>query len=167
MFASFERKHWLLEAMALLSFIAMLVFFMLNWQSIGDTTPTHFGFNGTIDAWANKEVVLTIPVLALAVFLAMTAIEMMPKFWQIPQADEGKESAGYASRTLTLLILLKLIMVLVFFAVLFWIIAGADLPPWFMALIFAILAGGMIVAVISLHNYRRQVPEKAVCDEDR
>lgn len=156
MFSHFERKHFVLEGVSLAALLAMFIFFAISWRGIGEMVPLYFSQATEIDNWGSQIAIMTLPVLALAMYLAMSFIELYPKFWNIP-AQEQVAGQKLLSRSLSMLIVLKLVMVLVFFIIFYWTLHGANMPIVFIWVMFALLLAGIIIPTISISNYRRNV----------
>lgn len=65
--------------LGMLLFTALLL--VVRWGTIPDKIPTHYGMSGAADAWGGKASLLTTPILAAVLFVALTALERFPQLW--------------------------------------------------------------------------------------
>jgi len=151
-------KHSIYDAAihgcCLLMLAGVTVFLAAAWKSIPAVVPMHHNFAGEADGWGPKSELLSLPVLAWAMYLLISALERFPNIWNtgIRITEENKERAY---RTLKNLIAsVKLIVVGVFVFLTVETALTFDLPAWFLPAALGILSGDIAYWIWKLVRFR-------------
>jgi uncharacterized membrane protein len=75
---------WSFEAISLFSLIATLSMAAGSWSHLPATIPTHFGMSGAPNAFGSRQSIWLVPVLAVFIYLMLTASARFPKFVNLP-----------------------------------------------------------------------------------
>jgi uncharacterized membrane protein len=65
-----------LELIPLLLLVFIIYFTAINFTSLPDSIPTHFGFLGEADGWGSKNEILIYPGMAVFIYLLFTIITL-------------------------------------------------------------------------------------------
>lgn len=87
-----ERVANFIGIMALAAMVTMIV---LQWNSLPETIPAHFGANGEVDRWGTKWELLLLPVIAIVLFLFMHYIEARPHTHNYPARLNDTNRAAF------------------------------------------------------------------------
>lgn len=68
----------LLNAITLLIFFAMLLFLLIQFDTLPDQVPSHYNGMGEVDGWGGKEQLFLLPIIAVVLWLGMTVLERYP-----------------------------------------------------------------------------------------
>lgn len=63
---------------------AMFMILILKWNSLPETVPTHFTFDGTADGFGNKSALIIEPIIAAALFALISVAQRFPQIWNFP-----------------------------------------------------------------------------------
>jgi len=74
----------ILEAIAAISLIYMIAQLITEYPNLEDQVPTHYGLDGTPDAWGQKSSMLILPVIAIILFTGMTFLNRFPYIFNYP-----------------------------------------------------------------------------------
>ena len=92
----------LLDIVALISFLAAILFVLLSWGNIPAEVPAHFNSSGTVDRWGSKYEILILPIIGLFLFVLMSLIEKAPHMHNYPSRinESNVEQFYFHSRKL-------------------------------------------------------------------
>ena len=106
---------WLMEGIAIVSFLSFMGFILYSWPHLPETLPTHFDAAGNPDAWGSKVSILFMPAVGIFIYILLTLINLIPhKFNYLHAITPANAMAQYRMAT-RLIRYLKIILVLLFF----------------------------------------------------
>jgi uncharacterized membrane protein len=70
--AVLDALRWPLEMLSLLGLAALLGLVAVNWSTLPDELPMHFGINGKPDRYGSRWQLLILPVVGIATFAGMS-----------------------------------------------------------------------------------------------
>lgn len=144
-----------LEALAALLLVAFVVLVAADWRGLPERVPMHFGFSGEADAWGGRGLVLFLPLLTAAIYVALTLLARYPHVFNYPWPITERNAEEQYRLAVRLLRVVKGVIVLIFLAIYLSIrqtAAGAatGMPPWLLPLmllaIFGTLGGYLLAA---------------------
>ena len=68
----------LLEIVSIAGIIYIVYILLQNWGSIPDKIPSHFGPDGSPDAYSGKSSILMLPVVGFVIYLVLTILNRYP-----------------------------------------------------------------------------------------
>lgn len=68
----------LLEVIGWCALVAMWALILLTYEKLPEIIPTHYNSNGIIDGYGNKSSIWILPIVASALFIGMTFLNMFP-----------------------------------------------------------------------------------------
>lgn len=115
-----------------------------NYYSLPDTIPVHFNAAGEVDRMGGKTSILILPVVVTVLFIGLTILIRHPHNFNYPVKITGENAYRQYSNAVMLLRVLKLIIVVVFTAIAwFMITAGTgkqvELGIWFLPVFLALM----------------------------
>jgi uncharacterized membrane protein len=118
---------------------AIWIFTIINYASLPDTIPTHYNSEGQADGFGGKLTIWVLPVLAIALFVALTQLNKFPHVFNYPiniTPDNALVQYTHATR---LIRYVKLIIVFIFGLITYRTIQHANgqaggLGGWFLPL---------------------------------
>jgi len=87
--SNFDKNDFLPQAFVVLGVIT----FVLNFGALPESVPIHFGLTGHPNGWAPKPVALIVPVLAVGLYLLLSAGRASGKFnlpWKLNDANRDQ-----------------------------------------------------------------------------
>jgi uncharacterized membrane protein len=70
--AVLDALRWPLELLSLLGLAALLGLVAVNWSTLPEELPMHFGINGKPDRYGSRWQLLILPAVGIAVFVGMS-----------------------------------------------------------------------------------------------
>jgi uncharacterized membrane protein len=132
-----------LEVISILILSAMFAILYFNWGNIPEKIPGHYNALGEIDRWGNKSELLLLPITSSILYLLLTVVSCFPSIWNVPTQTTDKNRTFVYSNLLTMMILLKASVLIIFFFLNYNSMQAKALPvyflPVFMIVIFAII----------------------------
>lgn len=80
------KFDWVLEAVALAAFVAIIGTIAVSWNSLPPQVPIHFGASGEADRFGDKSGLLVIPLVATFLYGLLTAVSGNTRLVNIPLA---------------------------------------------------------------------------------
>lgn len=77
------RFQLVMEIMAGLLMAAFTVYLIVAWPTLSDILPSHYTWDGTVDAWGTKSSCISLPILGWAIYLSLTVLLFMPRMWKV------------------------------------------------------------------------------------
>ena len=121
-----QMKKWKLtpfqltaELLALLAVAGTAVYLGVVWAGLPEQIPSHFGTDGTPDAFSGQPMLLLFFFLSLGLYLAFTVVSLLPRSWHLPVPVSEKNRPALYSLTRTLIVSMKLISTVAFGWVIF------------------------------------------------
>lgn len=165
------KKEWHKYALIFAGSLAILslgisIYF---WPELPSTIPTHFGFNGQPDSWADKSIfyAFMIPFLQLVLFLGFIFLYSKPQYSDMPTTlllmampEDKKEHAFDLIRTM--LVIVTLWMGALFTYLNYGINASAmgnnsALNPWIMGALMLGLFVWLAWYTVKVYKYTRKL----------
>lgn len=147
------NTEWIWDIVGGGIFLAMLFFLMMKWSDLPAEIPTHFNVAGEADRWGSKGTIITLPIIAIFMWVMMSVIERYPHTHNYPdRLNEQNVHAFYLSSR-KLLNKTKNICLLLFSYILYQQVKGAILgistfSPLFIVVFFLALIVPIIWHVI-------------------
>ena len=157
MLAHFHKRHLLLELLTFVALLSFILFFALQWQTISEPLPSHFGFSGQPNSWGDKSSLLVSLIIGMAIYIMISVIELFPRIWNFPVQLTEQNREKLITIALDSFILLKLVIVLAFGMINYWTITAHALPVWFLPLFLVILFGGVAFFIWKMVRYNSRL----------
>lgn len=84
-----------LNAIAMLSFFAMLLFLFIQYDALPDRVPGHYSGAGHVDRWGGKEELFLLPLIGVALWIGMTVLEKYPHIYNYLNLTEENTEVQY------------------------------------------------------------------------
>ena len=139
----YTKTQIIIEASTLIILLSLFAYVMINWDMVPEKIPSHFNFQGQIDSWSNKNMILFPVSVSLFLYLLLTVASFYPSMWNIPVkiTEENRVRAYHYTRNM--IIILKLELVSVFAYITFQTSKAEMLSEYFLP-VFLILIFGTI-----------------------
>ncbi len=137
-----------LEIISIIILIAMFAVLFLSWSNIPEKIPAHYNALGEIDRWGNKSELILLPVISVMLYLLLTVVCFFPSIWNVPTAITDKNRDFVYSNLLTMILLLKAFILVIFSYLNFNSMQTKALPIFFLPLLLFIIFGIIIFFVI-------------------
>ncbi len=140
----------LVEIVCLILLIGVLIYLVLNWNSIPERIPGHYNAMGEIDRMGSKKELLVLPIISWLMYLGMTVLERFPQIWNtgVTVTAENKERVYRVLKNM--LSTMKLIMVAVFVYLTINSSQAISLSVWFLPVFITLMFGSIIFFIIKL-----------------
>jgi uncharacterized membrane protein len=104
----------LIELAGWLGLIAIWILTVSNYEALPETIPIHYNAAGEADAFGDKWTILTLPVIALILFVGMTILNRYPHIFNYPITITQENALKNYTLATRLIRFLKLVIVIVF-----------------------------------------------------
>ena len=96
---------------------AFLVVVAASWSSLPEQVPLHFALNGQPDGWGSRGGILVLPGVALALFILLSVLARFPHLHNYSMRITPENAERQYRLARRLLHVLKLLIVVLFFAI--------------------------------------------------
>ena len=129
---AFEIIGWVLV-------ISVWGFTVKNYADLPDTIPTHYNIAGEADGFNGKVTILTLPLLATALFVGLTFLNKFPHIFNYPTNITQHNALRQYTNATKMIRYLKLVIVVIFGLIAFKTIQNGNgeangLGIWFLPL---------------------------------
>jgi len=142
----------IVNSIGLFIYGATILFLIVNWGNIPDKVPGHFNAAGEVDRWGSKYELITLPIIALLLFVIMSLVEKIPHLHNYPDRLNESNVVQFYTHSRKLLNLVKNILLVMFSSLSIQIVRvaqgaiddiGIALMPIFLIVIFGTVGIGM------------------------
>jgi uncharacterized membrane protein len=142
------------EIVCLSLLIGVLIYLLLNWNSIPDMIPGHYNAMGEIDRMGSKVELLVLFIIGWLMYLGMTMIEKFPQVWNtgVTVTEENKERVYRVLKNM--LSTMKLIIVAVFMYLIINSSKATSLTIWFYPVLLISMFGSMLFFMLKLSRVK-------------
>ncbi|MCC7576741.1 MAG: DUF1648 domain-containing protein [Methanomethylovorans sp.] len=125
---------------------------MINWDMVPEKIPSHFNFQGQIDSWSNKNMILFPVSVSLFLYLLLTVASFYPSMWNIPVkiTEENRVRAYHYTRNM--IIILKLELVSVFAYITFQTSKAEMLSEYFLPVFLILIFGTIAIHTVLIYK---------------
>lgn len=125
--------------------------------------PLHFDMEGRVDGWGSSLSLLSLPVVALALYLLMTVVARYPGAFNFPVRVTAGNRARLESIALDMIAWLKVELVCVFAWIQHMSIEAArkgqgSISPWFMPAVLVVIFGTILWHFGAMRKAARPLP---------
>ncbi len=124
----------MINIVSLAMIIAYIGYCFFAWDKLPEMIPRHYNALGEIDAYWSKNHFLFLPAITVFLYVFMSLTERFPQMWNIPQkkgvditTQENNLSLAYS-----MMLVMKLEIVLIFWALTFYTVTNQNMPVWFL-----------------------------------
>lgn len=137
----FTRNDYISESLSIIAFLAMwlLTFYAIVIASLLDTIPIHFNLKGTPDGYGKKLNLLITPLVSTVIYIGMTIINRYPHLFNYPVKINEKNAVEQYLLATRIIRLIKLVIMLLFFIIEFFIIKSVLYNRPFVAFWFVLI----------------------------
>ena len=128
----YSKFQLILEMIGAMILMAFFIFIIKSWGSIPDMVPGHYNALGGIDRWVDKTQILIMPIIGGAMYFGLTIVTFFPKIWNVPSAKTEKGKKDVYRCIKTMIILLKIEILGVFFYITSYSAQSLKLPKIFL-----------------------------------
>jgi len=104
---------WILEAISLAILVAVFINLVAHWSELPDRVPRHYGALGNPNAWGTKNGLWVLPVVAVGLYLLLTAASRYQRLINLPVRVD-RDLPEVRKLLLTMAICMKAVIMLMF-----------------------------------------------------
>ncbi len=153
-----KLKHTKLQITV--EFITVILLFLiwlyliLSWNTIPDKIPGHYNAQGVVDRWGNKNEILLIPIVSVALYILLTIVSFFPSAWNVPVKITDHNGEFTYTNLKTMLIILKMEVIATFAYISYCNIKIQSLGAWFLPLELTIIFVTITYYIIKVSRKR-------------
>ncbi len=122
--------HWILTA--------------VNYQNLPEVIPTHYNASGVADGFGDKWLILTLPLVATVLLVAMTIVNRFPHLFNYPATITKDNALSQYTHATRLIRLLKVVVTVIFNLLTYQTIRHANqqsqgLETWFLPFVLGLV----------------------------
>lgn len=102
------------DGIAILLFVASIVYTVLSFQALPDQVPAHFNFAGEVDSYGSKWMLILLPLIGIGMFALLEFMERHPEWHNYPKRLNVENACQFYSTSRTLLNRIKNLSLLLF-----------------------------------------------------
>jgi len=144
---------YLIEAAALLCWLALFLLPLIYYSDLPDNIPRHFDFEGRADAWDGKQIIFTLPAIGTALYLLLSIVSRFPHKFNYLKSITAENAARQYAIALRIVRMLKFIIMAAFVYIMMGTIntalgkldgLGAGFLPFLLLVISALMIYGIM-----------------------
>lgn len=114
---------------------AVLLAFMIGytifaWLKLPEQIPTHWGLTGKNDGWGSRDSIWFPTIMATGLYILLTVIFHHPSIWNTGTTVTEENKEWVYQKLAHMLVILRLIIQLVFFCILYQTVRAKNLGLW-------------------------------------
>lgn len=153
---NFER---ILGIISFVILVMLWIYLFMNWSSVPDKIPTHFGFSGTVDAWGSKSSIIFLPIIMTVLYLMMTILAAFPQYYNysVPITPENATAQYKNARTLMLWLTLQLVATFSYITLMMIQVGlgkAKGFGLWFLPVFLVVIFGTAIYYIIKMNKLK-------------
>lgn len=131
----------IIEICCIICIIGVLLFLIINWNSIPEKIPGHYNAAGQIDRVTGKSSLIVLFVVNWIMYIGMTIIEKFPQIWNtgVKLTEENKYRVLRILKDI--LKSTKLMTIVIFSFLIIYSALALPLPTWFLPVILILMFG--------------------------
>lgn len=139
------------NTLATIIVIVTLIFFIAFYEKIPSLIPTHYGFNGEVDSWGNKDILWYFVIGNIVINTLLGVLVKYPQKYNYPfkVTDKNREKV-YASGSLFVSVLRFVVSVVVASVILFMSLSVEKIPILLYVFILSLPISSVLYGVIQL-----------------
>lgn len=139
------------NALATIIVIVTLFFFIAFYEKIPSLIPTHYGFNGEVDSWGNKNTLWYFVIGNIVINILLGILTKYPQIYNYPfnVTDKNREKV-YASGSLFVAVLRLVVSFVVACVILFMSLSVEKIPILLYVFILSLPVISVLYGVIQL-----------------
>lgn len=139
------------NALATIIVIVTLLFFIAFYEKIPSLIPTHYGFNGEVDSWGNKNTLWYFVIGNIVINILLGILTKYPQIYNYPfkVTDKNREKV-YASGSLFVAALRLVVSLVVACVILFMSLSVEKIPILLYVFILSLPVISVLYGVIQL-----------------
>lgn len=72
----YTKSQLILESIAVILLVLEFAYLIVSWSNIPDIIPAHYNTAGIVDRWGNKNEILIVPIISVALYILLTIVEL-------------------------------------------------------------------------------------------
>ncbi|HWT26743.1 MAG TPA: DUF1648 domain-containing protein [Mobilitalea sp.] len=136
-----------IEIISAAGLAGMFIYLFLKWGNIPAKVPMHYNLYGEINRWGNKSEIITVPIIALSIYLLLTFISFFPGIWNMPVTPTPENKSKIYSSVKSMLLVIKLELVYSFFFLTYKTANSSALSGYYALVILVVSLGTIIFFV--------------------
>ncbi len=137
----YTNLQLILEAIGIIALLGMIAFVALKWTNLPSQIPAHYNAQGAVDRWGGKNQILFLPIVSVFLYVLITAVSFFPKSWNMPTKVKDENRLAVYRSMKTMIILMKVELVAVFFYITYQMTMQMSLASWFLPAFLVVLFG--------------------------
>jgi uncharacterized membrane protein len=151
-----------IEIAALLALIAVFAILAAYWPRLPERVPTKFAMDGQIKDWGSRSLLLLVPLVALATYIALTILGRFPHLYSYPVTITSQNAERHYRLGRWMLATIKLAVLLLLAAVSLAVLHSAAYPDAAAAIgavliipVVLFIAFMLALAIVTILTHRR------------
>jgi uncharacterized membrane protein len=146
----YTKLQRIIELITVIVLFLIWIYLILSWGSIPDKIPGHYNAQGVVDRWGNKNEILALPIVSIALYILLTIVSFFPSTWNVPvKITEDNREFSYINLR-TMLILIKMEILATFAYMSYCNIKIQSLGVWFLPLELTLIFGTITYYIIKI-----------------
>lgn len=146
----YSKLQVILELLGILAILGMIIFVGIRYADLPDLIPGHFNSLGEIDRWGSKSEIFVIPIVAILLYMGISAISFFPGAWNIPIQVTAQNQDLVFQCIRSMILFTKLEMLGIFICITYYISYSKPLPAIFTPVTLIVLFTTILFFIIRL-----------------
>jgi len=144
----YTKTQIVIEAIGIIILLGMIIFVAAKWNNLPQQIPAHYNAEGVVDRWGGKSEMLFLPIVAVFLYGLITGASLFPKSWNMPTKVKDENKTEVYSCMKTMLIIMKVELLGVFFYITYKMSMQMALSEWFLPVFIVILFGTIVFFIV-------------------
>ncbi|HEY9062074.1 MAG TPA: DUF1648 domain-containing protein [Pseudobacteroides sp.] len=155
----FSLLEKVLEGISIFCIGAIIVVLFINWMSLPDRIPIHFGISGSPDSWGDKIKLIYIPIVMIFIYVMLTLVARFPHTFNY-LVEITQDNAKFQYQNARKMILWLKAEIIIVFGYIEWItiLVAHNRKPgmdvWFLPVFLILLFGTVIYHFLKMIRNR-------------
>lgn len=142
-----------IEIACVLLLIAFWLLTLFSYYSLPETIPIHYNGLGEVDGYGPKNSIFALPIIGTFLFFMLTVLNKHPELFNYTATITPENAAKQYANAITMIRVMKLTVILVFFIIDYWTIKIAlhkslGLGVWLLPLILGLIFLPLVFFII-------------------
>ena len=135
---------WIIDILCVAVLIGITIWVGRCYAALPDRIPVHYGANGVIDGYGNKNTIWFLVAGMWGLVVVLTTVEQFPGLWNVPVKVTKENQSRLLTLTWRFISSTKVIVTGIFAYLIIMIVKGVNLSPYFMLTMLTVLVANIL-----------------------
>ena len=138
------RLVWIIDILCVAVLIGITIWVGRCYAALPDRIPVHYGANGVIDGYGNKNTIWFLVTGMWGLVVVLTTVEQFPGLWNVPFKVTKENQSRMLTLTWHFISSTKLVVTGLFAYLIIMIVQGVNLSAYIMPILLTVLVANTL-----------------------